>query len=137
MKNLKCPKKLTTFPEWTCDAVAENLFDVRLEDNKPLDDHNISSRTYAHIYNVLVFQAQTDREKELKNMGYNSRDNWLENMGGNDYSENSSKSIGKYWDLLTDEMKEHIIYDWFPRYEEAVRKEDEEFYKKYPELKLN
>ena len=132
-KNLNCPKELNTFPKWTCDQVAENLFGVRLTE-KPLEEHNIASRTYVHIYNVLSLQAEKDREKELKNMGYSSRDNWLENQGSNDYSENDSLAIGKYWHLLTDEMKEYLVYDWYPTYKMEVQKEEDELRKEFPNL---
>ena len=94
---LSCPEFLK---HWSADGVAENLYG---------DNNGIADKTYAHIWNVIVPQMETDRRKSLEKIGYKSINEYFENVGGDDGTLREMTEMQKYWHLLTDEMKEFLI----------------------------
>jgi hypothetical protein len=94
---LSCPEYLKY---WSADGVAENLYG---------DNNGIADKTYAHIWNVIVPQMETDRKKSLEKIGYKSINEYFENVGGDDGTLREMTEMQKYWHLLTDEMKEFLI----------------------------
>ena len=120
MNNLNCPDYLK---HWSCDGVAENLNNVNwdMKDDDLIENENIETRTYAHIWDVLVVKMEADMKKSFADMGYNSTSEYLENQGGDDGSYGELNEIGNYWSLLTDEMKEYLI-----KFSAQSLKQDEE-----------
>ena len=117
---LDCPQYLEY---WTCDGVAENLNNVNwdMKDGNPIENENIETRTYVHIWDVLVVKMEEDMKKSFADMGYNSISHYLENQGGDDGSYGELNEIGKYWHLLEDDMKDFLI-----EFSSARLKQDEE-----------